>query len=76
MSPNLFCMEYEKDNSRYDYLLRWSTKYRKLQPKNHPIKWALDARGTGNECPSLGLSMPITCSLSARVMGTQGTANA
>ena len=22
MSPNLFCMEYEKDNSRYDYLLR------------------------------------------------------
>ena len=53
-----------------------STKYRTLQPKNHPIKWALDARHTGNECPSLGLSMPITCSLSARVMGTQGTANA
>ena len=26
MSPNLFCMEYEKDNSKYDYLLRWSTK--------------------------------------------------
>lgn len=56
-----------------------STKYRKQQirlpkivPKNHPIKWALDAHRTGNECPSLGLSMPITWSLSARVTGTQG----
>ena len=59
-----------------------STKYRKLQirllktvPKNHPTKWALDAHSTGNECPSLVLSMPITWSLSARVTGTQRPAN-
>ena len=44
-------------------------------PKNHSVKWALDAHSTGNECPSLVLSMPITCSLSARVTGTLGTAN-
>ena len=59
-----------------------STKYRKQQirlpkivPKNHHIKWALDAHRTGNEYPSLVLSMPFTWSLSARVTGTQGPAN-
>ena len=70
--PNLFCMEYEKDNSRYDYLLRWSTKYRKLQPKNYPIKWALDAHRTGNGCPSLVLQLPSTCSPVARHVFTMG----
>ena len=44
-------------------------------PKNHPVKWTLDAHSTGNECPSLVLPMPITWSLSARVTGTQGPAN-
>nr|WP_293506827.1 hypothetical protein [Prevotella sp.] len=44
-------------------------------PKNHPIKWALDAHRTGNECPFYGLSMPFTWFLSARVTGTQGPAN-
>ena len=33
------------------------------------------AHRTGNECPSLGLSMPITWSQSARVTGTLGPAN-
>ena len=55
-----------------------STKYRKtticlvkIVPKNHPTKWALNARSTGNEYPTLGLSMPVTWSLSDRVMGTK-----
>lgn len=37
-------------------------------PKNRPILWALDACYMGNECPLLVLSMPDTCSLSARLM--------
>lgn len=44
-----------------------STKYRKtticllkLVPKNHPMKRAFNARSTGNEYPTLGLSMPVT----------------
>ena len=41
---------------------------RKKVPRNHPILWALDARSTGNECPLLVLSMPITWSLSAHLM--------
>ena len=44
-------------------------------PKKRPILWVLDAHSTGNECPSLVLSMPITWSLSARVTGTQRPAN-
>ena len=43
-----------------------------MVPKNHHIKWTLDAHRTGNEYPSLVLSMPFTWSLSARVTGTQG----
>ena len=35
-------------------------------PKNRPILWVLDACYMGNECPSLVLSMPDTCSLNAR----------
>ena len=29
-------------------------------PKNRQMLWALDTHSTGNECPLLGLSMPIT----------------
>ena len=47
----------------------------KIVPKNHPVKWALDAHCTGNECPLFVLSMPITWSLSARVTGTKRPAN-
>ena len=59
-----------------------STKYRKtticllkLVPKNHPMKRAFNARSTGNEYPTLGLSMPVTRSLSDRVTGTKRPAN-
>ena len=37
-------------------------------PRNRPALWALDACSTGNECPLLVLSMPITWSLSAHLM--------
>ena len=37
-------------------------------PRNRPVLWALDAYSTGNECPLLVLSMPITWSLSAHLM--------
>ena len=37
-------------------------------PRNRPILWTLDAYSTGNECPLLVLSMPITWSLSAHLM--------
>ena len=37
--------------------------------------WSLDARSTGNECPSFGLSMPDTWSLSAHLMGITGSLN-
>ena len=37
-------------------------------PRNRPTLWALDAYSTGNEYPLLGLSMPITWSLSAHLM--------
>ena len=32
----------------------------KIVPKNYPMKWAFNARNTGNEYPTLGLSMPVT----------------
>ena len=55
-----------------------STKYRKkticllkIVPQNYPTKWAFNARSTGNEYPTLGLSIPVTRSLSARVRGTK-----
>lgn len=47
----------------------------KIVPKNRPTKRALNARSTGNECPVLGLSMPVTWSLSDRVTGTKRPAN-
>lgn len=31
-----------------------------IVPKNYPMKWAFNARGTGNEYPTLGLSIPVT----------------
>ena len=37
-------------------------------PKKRPIRWALNAHRTGNECPLLVLSMPDTWSLSAHLM--------
>ena len=37
--------------------------------------WALDAHSTGNECPSFGLSMPDTWSLSAHLMGMTESLN-
>ena len=43
----------------------------KIVPKNHPMKWASNARSTGNEYPTLGLSIPVTWSLSDRVTGTK-----
>lgn len=59
-----------------------STKYRKtticllkIMPNNHPTKRALNARSTGNEYPTLDLSMPVTWSLSDRVTGTKRPAN-
>ena len=44
-------------------------------PKFRLSIWALDAHGTGSQCPSLVLSMPTTCSLSARLMGTDRPLN-
>ncbi len=51
-----------------------SIKYHKnslltILPKNRPELWALNARSTGNRCPTHGLSMPITWALSAHLMG-------
>ena len=39
MSPNMLCMEYEKDNSRYGHLLRWSTKIVKPHRPICPRTW-------------------------------------
>lgn len=39
-------------------------------PKFRLSIWVLDTRSTGSQCPSLVFSMPITWSLSARLMGT------
>ena len=59
-----------------------STKYRKtticllkIVPKNRPTKRAFNAHSTGNEYPTLGLSMTVTWSLSDRVTGTKRPAN-
>ena len=45
-------------------------------PKNRPTfghsvntAWAINARRLVCRCPSLGLSMPVACSLSAHLMG-------
>ena len=42
-----------------------------IVPKNYPMKWAFNARSMGNEYPTLGLSIPVTGSLSARHTGTK-----
>ena len=44
-------------------------------PKFRLSIWVLDAHGTGSQCPSLVLSMPITWSLSARLMGAERPLN-
>ena len=41
---------------------------KKCLPKKRPMIWAPIAHSTGNECPSFGLSMPDTWSLSAHLM--------
>ena len=53
------------------------TAMNKDLPKNSPKRWALYAHGVGNQCPTHGLSMPSTWSLSAHVTGIKrpGTSN-
>ena len=44
-------------------------------PRNRQTLWVLDAHCTGNECPLLGLSMPVAWSLSAHLTGTDKSLN-
>ena len=48
---------------------------KKCLPKKRPMIWAPIAHSTGNECPSFGLSMPDTWSLSAHLMGMTESLN-
>ena len=60
-------LKYHKSSMKYH---KSSMKYHKnslltILPRNRPKLWALNARSTGNRCPTHGLSMPITWALSA-----------
>lgn len=64
-------LKYHKSSMKYH---KSSMKYHKnslltILPRNRPKLWALNARSTGNRCPTHGLSMPITWALSAHQMG-------